>query len=136
MKKLTCYLSSCICGKKGNNATKEDIDLNCAIGQKILIVLERAFPDVDFFAPACHDKIVQRLWLKKYITREQIMECDKEEQLSRDCTIAFMWENSEGVKEEIANSEEHNQPIYISALTYPDVVSIREHINRWKENKC
>jgi hypothetical protein len=114
MKKIIrIYLATPIRGEKGDKATFEDMQFNCDKARKCLNWLEENFPWVEFFCPAVNDRIVQRMMLKKYVTAQQILECDHEEQKLCSGILALSWCNSPGVDIEIALAAKIAQPIYI-----------------------
>lgn len=83
--KLRIYLSHPIRGKKGEKATKQDIDENIAIVRKQADELRSYFldwyrmdgwPDIYLYVPGEHDEFVQLAYDKGYLNIDQILEID------------------------------------------------------------
>lgn len=106
------YVGNPICGKLGSSASREDMQRNCKIAQEIVRILRAVFSDVDFFAPASTDNIVQRLLMNGKITVDDILEADHQEQKDRDKTLLITWEKSEGVIREHEYAEKIGQDCY------------------------
>lgn len=108
-KKLRVYVGCPIRGGKGEKATFEDMQKNCEIAKRGIDWLQERYSDIDFFCPAVHDRIVQRLSVKGFVTIHQILLCDKEEQLNCDGSLFIVWDQSDGVKGEVINCLEYKQ---------------------------
>jgi len=77
MGQISVYVSHAIQGKKGKDATEEDMKRN---NQKAIIfgkVLRHHFPKLEVYVPADGDEFVIVAYQKRWLTVEQILEIDK-----------------------------------------------------------
>ena len=115
-KQIKVYVSHSIRGKKGNDATDEDMQHNVTLAIMFGQTLRRKFPRVDFYVPGDHEfPPIGNLLRKKYITVEQILEIDCD--IVRQCAfvIAYAPDSylSRGMKKEIEYAGENGIPIIV-----------------------
>jgi hypothetical protein len=75
---IRVYVSHSIRGKKGKNATMEDMEVNNKKAIEFGKKLRSRILEVDFYVPGDHDEFVTLAFLAKYITEEQILKVDCE----------------------------------------------------------
>lgn len=75
-KRIRVYVSHSIRGKKGKDATDEDMRRNNNLAIIFGQALRRKFPGVHFYVPGDHDEFVIIAYGKKYITEKQILDVD------------------------------------------------------------
>jgi len=70
------YVSHTIRGNGGVNATKAEMDSNCAKARYDIIAYREACPNIDFYVPAEHEDFVSIAYADKLLTEAQILEVD------------------------------------------------------------
>lgn len=116
-KHLKVYVSHSIRGKKGINATDEDMRHNNDLAIIFGRALRRRFPGVDFYVPGDHDEFVIIAYREKYLTEKQILNVDC--QIVKNCNfmVAFSPDGylSKGMKVEIEFAGENVIPVIVVA---------------------
>lgn len=112
---IKVYVSHGIRGKKGVNATDEDMKHNNALAILFGQSLRRKFPGVNFYVPGDHDEFVLISYRKKYLTEKQILDVDCDIVQSCNFMIAYSPDNylSRGMKVEIEYAGEHGIPVVV-----------------------
>ena len=112
---IKVYVSHSIRGRKGINATNEDMRHNNALAILFGQSLRRKFPGVNFYVPGDHDEFVLISYRKKYLDEKQILDVDCEIVQSCNFMIAFTPDGylSRGMKIEIEYAGEHGIPVLI-----------------------
>ena len=73
---IRVYVGHSIRGKKGKDATEQDMKNN---NDKAIVFgkrLRKKFPSINFYVPGGHDEFVLLACLKKYLTEKQIVDTD------------------------------------------------------------
>lgn len=129
-KKVTAYLSHPIRGKKGGDATIEDIKLNCKKAIEFANRLRKDIPELDLYVPAEHElPPVGYILRKGYMTVDQILDVDCEVLEERDLLIVYgsVGGRSSGMLKEINHAYDAAKPIAtITDATFSsDIVLLR-----------
>ena len=111
--KVTAYLSHAIRGKKGEDATSKDMELNDAKAKTAANYLCLAFSELELYVPGNHDEFVKIAYNKGYVTIDQILDVDCNILLKRDLLIAYDHEYniSGGMVVEINAATKNNMSI-------------------------
>ncbi len=130
-KQVKVYVSHSIRGKKGLEATNEDMRRNNDIAIIFGKALRRKFPGINFYVPGDHDEFVLIAYRKKYLTEKQILDVDCA--IVQECNfmIAFTPDGylSRGMKIEIEDANENGIPvIVVSNLEVAGITSINRQI--------
>lgn len=115
-KQIKVYVSHSIRGKKGKNATDEDMRHNVSLAIIFGQALRRKFPGIDFYVPGDHEyPPVGNLLRKKYITVGQILDVDCEIVERCNFVIAYSPDShlSSGMKREIEHAGENGIPVIV-----------------------
>ena len=75
-KKYDAYISHCIRGAKGMDATHEDMERNCAATMIYVEQLRLANPGLKLYVPAEHEDFVQIAYEEHLLKEEQILHID------------------------------------------------------------
>jgi len=115
--KIKVYISHSICGKMGDGATKEYMDVN---NKKAIIfgeTLSGEFPNIDFHVPGAYEGFVRPAHRKGHLTRKQILDIDCDIISDGSFIVVYSPDDfiSKGMKVEIDYSLKHNIPV-ISAI--------------------
>jgi len=119
MVKKTAYFSHAIRGRKGLNATAEEMDNNCAIATAVCNWIRQHIPELELYVPAEHEEFIQIAYLKKWLSEKQILEIDCEILERRDLLIVLEidgWHGG-GISVEIEHAEKRGIPIYYLSFT-------------------
>lgn len=112
---MKAYLSHCIRGAKGADATHEDMEQNCKAAIEYGNKLRNAIPDLDLYIPAEHEAFVQRAYDKGFMTEDQILSVDCDILRDMDCVIAYNPECiSHGMQVEVDFATHNNIPVLYS----------------------
>ncbi len=130
-KHVRVYMSHSIRGKKGKDATSEDMQHNNALAIVFGQALRRKFPGVDFYVPGDHDEFVLIAYLQKVLTEKQILDIDCE--IVRRCCFVVAYSPdgylSKGMKIEIEYACMYGIPVIIvSRLDKTGVDSINRQL--------
>jgi len=74
--KVRIYISHCIRGKHGKNATKEQMRKNNTKAILFYHRLKRLYPTTEFYCPGEHDEFVLIAYTKGFLSEEQILQVD------------------------------------------------------------
>ena len=114
---IRVYVSHSIRGKKGIDATVEDMEHNNDLAIDFGGALRDEFPTIDFYVPGDHDEFVLISYLQKYLTEEQILAVDCV--IVRRCyfVIAYSPDGflSKGMRIEIEDAGKAGIPVIIVA---------------------
>lgn len=114
-KQIRVYVSHSIRGKKGKNATEEDMQKNNTKAILFGQALRRKFLGVDFYVPADHDEFVLLAYLRGYLTEKQILDVDCV--IVQKCSFVVAYSPngylSAGMKKEIEMAGINNIPVII-----------------------
>ena len=136
-KVIRIYMSHCIRGRKGNDATQEDIDHNCrtalAAGEKLKTYFldwyrMDGFPKVDLYVPAENDEFVQLAYNCGMLTIDQILDVDCQIVDKCDMMIVFGTCVSSGMEVEITYATENVIPIFAFRVLTPAVLNDLKHV--------
>ena len=110
---IRVYVSHSIRGKKGKDATDEDMRRNNNLAIIFGQALRRKFPGVNFYVPGDHDEFVIIAFWKKYVTEEQILDVDCEIVKRSHFVIAYSPDGylSRGMKIEIEYANVNSIPV-------------------------
>jgi len=139
MKPITAYFSHNIRGAKGNNATREDMKLNCDIAIMVSQALQNALPALELYVPAVHDESITELFLARKLDDVSILNADKKILGRRDILIAFEYHGvrSGGMEIERAEAKKLGIPVFDFNFVdeVPDLVAriIEWHYYRQRE---
>lgn len=111
---MKCYFSHPIQGKKGKDATREDMDANNQRAIKAAKQIRSFFPEIDFYVPAEHDEFVIEAYTQKSLTVEQILEADKAIVRKCDFLVAYMADDylSNGMIKEVIEACDNRIPVF------------------------
>jgi len=114
-KQIKVYITHSIRGKKGMDATKEDMRRNNKLAILFGQSLRRKFPGIDFYVPGDHDEFVLIAYLKKYLDEKQILNVDCEIVEGCNFVLAYSPDGylSRGMKIEIEYAGEHGIPVVV-----------------------
>lgn len=115
MSQIRCYVSHPIRGKKGKDATREEMEANnqraIDFGKKLRV----KYPTVNFYVPAEHDEFVLEAYEQQSITEEQILKADCA--IVRKChfllAVALDDHVSRGMIKEIVEAAKNHIPIFV-----------------------
>ena len=112
------YISHCIRGASGINATDEEIAENCERAKELANELDVFFLskglDVDLYVPAEHEEFINIAYKKKYLTEEQILDVDCAILNGCDAVIVLDWGHiSRGMQVEINYCTKYDIPCLI-----------------------
>lgn len=132
---IKIYVCHSIRGKKGINATDENMRRNNDLAIIFGKALRRKIPGVEFYVPGDHDEFIIIAYRKKYLSEKQILDVDCE--IVRRCSfmIAYTPDGylSRGMKVEIEYANENGIPVIIvGKLDKSGIASI----NRQLRNLC
>lgn len=112
---IKVYVSHSIRGKKGLNATNEDMRRNNELAIIFGKALRRKIPGVEFYIPGDHDEFVIIAYRAGYLSEKQILDVDCK--IVRGCNfmIAYTPDDylSRGMKVEIEYANENGIPVII-----------------------
>lgn len=110
---IKVYVSHSIRGKKGENATKEDMRRNNDLAIMFGQALRRKFPGVDFYVPGDHDEFVLIAYSWGLLTEKQILDVDCEIVHGCHFVIAYSPDGylSKGMKIEIEYANMNGIPV-------------------------
>ena len=116
-KQVRVYVSHSIRGKKGINATNEDMRRN---NDKAIVfgkALRRKFPGVNFYVPGDCDEFVMIAYRKKYLNEKQILDVDCEIVQQCNFMIAYSPDGylSRGMRVEIEYAGENGISVVVVA---------------------
>jgi hypothetical protein len=119
LKKFRIYLSHPIRGKKGADATDEDMVYNCTVAsaaadeiRSYLLDWKRmdGFIDVEVYVPGEHDEFVQLAYKAGYLDETQILDIDC--MILDTCDLIMLAGDylSFGMRRELEHAQAHNIP--------------------------
>lgn len=102
-KKMTAYFSHHIRGKKGNDATQEEMNANRDDAIRVCNKVRELLPNWTIYCPAEVDEVVNELFLSKTIGEKEILAADCKILERRDALLAYCKDNhvSGGMEVEI-----------------------------------
>jgi hypothetical protein len=111
---MRCYFSHPIQGKKGKDATREDMDVN---NKRAIVAAKQIrswYPGIDFYVPAEHDEFVIEAYTQSSLTVEQILEADKAIVRKCDLLVAYMADDylSGGMIKEVIEACDNRIPVF------------------------
>ena len=111
---MRAYFSHCIRGAKGIDATKEDMDANCAAAIEAAEEMRAdTHGKLDIYVPAEHEDFVQIAYFEKYLNEQQILAIDCGIVDNCDCLIAYNPDCiSRGMQVEIDYAIGHDKPVF------------------------
>jgi len=116
---ITAYFSHSIRGKKGKDATDEEVAENCHAAIKVAEWIREVIPELDLYVPAEHEDFVHITYRDKYLTEDQILEIDCKILERKDFHIVYEvggWLGG-GIAKEIEAAKKYGKSIfYISKL--------------------
>jgi hypothetical protein len=116
---VTAYCSHPIRGRKGDQCSQEEIELNnmkaCTDLSQLALTIRRAGINLEVYVPGFHDEFVSLAYAKDYVTEQQILDVDCTILDKRYILLVYDWQDyiSTGMKVEIDYAEEHGIPIYV-----------------------
>ncbi len=115
--KIKVYISHSICGKMGDKATQEYMEVNSQKAIAFGETLSEEFPDISFHVPGAYEEFVLPAYRKGHLTRKQILDVDCDIISRSNFIIVFAPDDfiSKGMKVEVDYATLHNIPI-ISAM--------------------
>ena len=127
--KISAYFSHPIRGRKGVDATREDMSLNNKIAIMVSQMVQDAFPALDLYVPAIHDEVILELYEAKKLDEGAILGADKVILAKRDILIGFEYQGvvSNGMKIEYNAASRLGIPIF-TFKTVRDITMLVEHI--------
>lgn len=131
MNKVTAYFSHSIRGKKGKDATREDMERNCNEAIRVAAWIRENVSEIDLYVPAEHEEFVSICWRKKYLTEKQILVVDCKILERRDFHIVHEVDGwlGGGIGVEIDAAKKYNKSIfYISRLNGITTVFLRQMV--------
>ena len=133
---MRCYFSHPIQGKKGKDATREDMDANNKLAKLAADQIRSFFPGIDFYVPAEHDEFVIEAYTQKSLTIEQILEADKAIVRKCDLLVAYMVDDylSNGMIKEIIEACDNRIPIFFWVESR-GLIKITHQITSWLKEK-
>lgn len=113
MNKIKGYLLAGYRGSSGDSATEEEIQANIQRAVEIGFKIRLAFSDsLDLYIPHQGQEILHRLWLKKIVTSEHIVDACCE--IIQDCDLGIViMPISFGMIREIKSFSDKGEIIYI-----------------------
>lgn len=116
-KQVKVYVSHSIRGKKGKDATHEDMEHNNALAIMFGQALRRRFPGINFYVPGDHDEFVLICYRRQFLNEKQILEVDCVIVQRCSFVIAYSPDGyiSKGMSIEIEYAGEHSIPVIIVA---------------------
>ena len=138
MNKVSAYFSHSIRGKKGKDATDEDMKRNCETAMEVATGVREIVPGIDLYVPAEHEDFVSICYRDKYLTEEQILDIDCGILEKRDFHIVYEVDGwlGGGIGVEIAAAKKYNKPIfYISRLNGITIGLLRQAVKDIQEMK-
>lgn len=108
-------MSHSIRGKKGKNATDENMQHNNNLAILFGQTLRRKFPKIDFYIPGDHDEFVLIAYQNKYLDEKQILDVDCKIISRCAFMIAYSPDGflSKGMKIEIEYAETNGIPMIV-----------------------
>jgi len=128
MNKVTAYFSHPIRGKKGKDATDEELEVNCRKAIKAALWIRENVPEVDLYVPAEHEDFVHISYKDKYLTEKQILEIDCKILEKKDFHIVYEVDGwlGGGIAVEIAHAKRVGKVIFcISSLDEVHAAALR-----------
>lgn len=138
MNKVTAYFSHSIRGKKGKDATDEDMERNCNTAMRVATWIRESISGIDLYIPAEHEDFVAIAYKDKYLTEKQILEIDCKILKRQDFHIVYEVDEwlGGGIEVEINAAKKYRKPIfYVSELDEVTVVLLRQMIKDVLEMK-
>lgn len=131
MNNVSAYFSHSIRGKKGKDATKEDMERNCTAAIKVATWIRENIPEIELYVPAEHEDFVLICYEEKYLTEEQILAVDCKILARCDFHIVHEvggWLGG-GIAVEIIAAKKYDKPIfYISDLYETTAILLRQMV--------
>lgn len=90
MSKVKVYISHCIQGQAGKDATHETMVANNNKAIAFVNILKENFPNVDFYCPGEHDEFVINAYEKKLLTVDNILDIDCQILSSRHLLLNYI----------------------------------------------
>lgn len=131
--RISCYLSHSIRGKKGKDATREDMDANNEKAIEFAKRLRIWFPKLDLYAPAEHDEFVIEAFMHGFITESNILVTDCNILLKRDFLLVYTPDGfiSNGMGVEIGCAQRYNKPVhYIAGYASDQLCNLKHFIDQ------
>jgi len=112
---MRIYVSHPIRGKKGEDATDEEMEINCNRAIKFGNTLKSQFSGVDFFVPGEHDEFASIALKKGRITIAEVLETDCDIIDTCDAIVVWCPENyiSDGMMVELSYANTGGIPTFI-----------------------
>lgn len=113
MNQIRVYVSHSIRGKKGKDATLEDMEANNQKAIKFGKRLREQFPNIDFYIPGDHDEFVTIAYICGFLNETQILDVDCEIVQRCNFLIAYAPDNhiSNGMQVEVNYAHTNNIPV-------------------------
>ena len=115
---IKVYVSHSIRGKKGANATDEDMRRNNDLAIMFGKALRRKIPGINFYVPGDHDEFVVIAYRKKYLSEKQILDVDCI--IVHQCNFVIVYSPdgylSRGMKVEIEYAGENGIPVIVVGM--------------------
>lgn len=131
MNHVTAYFSHTIRGKKGKDATKADMERNCAAAIKAAEWIRENVPEIELYVPAEHEDFVYIAYTEKLLTEKQILDIDCKILEQRDFHIVLEVDGwlGGGIAIEIDAAKKHNMAIfYLCELNGMTAVLLRQMV--------
>ena len=133
---MRCYFSHPIQGKKGKDATREDMDANNQRAISAANQFRSAFLEIDVYVPAEHDEFVIEAYIQGSLTVEQILEADKAIVRKCDFLVAYMPEDylSGGMIKEVIEAVDNRIQVFFWVGSRGLLETIRQ-VTFWLKEK-
>lgn len=128
---IKIYVSHSIRGKKGLNATDEDMRRNNDLAIIFGKALRRKIPGVEFYVPGDHDEFIIIAYRAGYLSEKQILDVDCKIVQGCNFMIAYTPDGylSRGMKVEIEYANENGIPVIIvSTLDIGGIILINRQL--------
>jgi len=132
MNKIKVYISHSIQGRKGKDATHEDMVENNLRASTFGAVLSCKFPHIGFYVPGDHDEFVMIAFESGILTIDQILEVDCKILSKRHILLNYIPDQyiSGGMLKENMYAQENGIPILMAV----DIDAAEKVLNRFLEN--
>ena len=138
MNKVTAYFSHSIRGKKGKEATDEDMERNCKVAMEVAAWIREVIPSIELYVPAEHEDFVVIAYRDKLLTEKQILDIDCKILGKRDFHIVHEVDGwlGGGIGVEIDAAKKYSKAIFfVSELNEVTAVLLRQMVKDVLEMK-
>ncbi len=138
MNTISAYFSHTIRGKKGKDATKKDMERNCAAAVQAAEWIRENVPEIELYVPAEHEDFVYIAYTDKYLSEDQILDIDCKILGQRDFHIVLEVDEwlGGGIGVEIDAAIKCNMAIfYLTELNEMSAVLLRQMVKDVRDMK-